>query len=61
MVKNNQVQVCDEFLHVLVEDIYSTAGDIVLKPNYHDCDDACELAFDTKHKTARDNNQHITY
>ena len=48
--------------------IYSTVGDvdyesfhIALKSKYHGRDDAHELAFDTKHKTARDNNQCTTY
>ena len=68
MVKNNQVQVCDDVLHMVVDGIYSTAGDvdyesfhIALQSNYHRCDDAHELAFDTKHETARNNNQHTTY
>ena len=28
MVKNNQVQVCDDVLSMLVDGIYSTAGDV---------------------------------
>ena len=70
IVKNNQVQVCDDVLHTLVDDIHSTAGDvdyidyesfhITLKSNYHDRDDVCESVFDTKHKTACDNNQRTT-
>ena len=68
MVKNNQVQVCDDALRMFVDGIYSTAGDvdygsfyIVLKSNYYGCDDAHGLAFDTKHKTARNYNHHTTY
>ena len=62
-VKDNQVQVCDDDLHMLVDGTYSTVGDInnesfyiARKYNYHGHDDACEPAFDTKHKTVRDNN-----
>ena len=88
MVKNNQIQVYDGVLHMLVDGIYSTGGDvdcesfqymlvngiystggdvdcesfhIVLKSNYHDWDDAQELAFVTKYKTSHDNNQCTTY
>ena len=63
MVKNNQVKVCDDVLCILVSDIYSTAGDvdyesfyITMKSNYHDCDDARELAFDTKVHNYGNNN-----
>ena len=68
MVKNNQVQVCDDVLRMLFDGIYSTTGDvdyksfhINLKSNHHDHDNTCELVFDTEHNKARDNNQCTTY
>ena len=68
MVKDNQVQVCDDDLHMLIDGTYNTAGDIdyelfhiALKSNYHGWNDVRELVFDTNYKTARDNNQRTTY
>ena len=58
IVMNNHVQVCDDVHHMLVDGIYSTADDvdyesfhIILKSNYYDYDNACELTFDTNHDT----------
>ena len=50
MVKNKQVQICDDVLCMLVGGIHSTAND----GDY--CDDTRELAFDTKVHDYNNNN-----
>ena len=63
MVKNNQILVRDDVLHMLVDGIHNIAGDDnyesfhpILKSNYHDRDNASELAFDTKVHDYSNNN-----
>ena len=54
MVKNNQVQVCDDVLHMLfstARDVDNESFHIIWKSNHHDR----ELAFNTDHDTAHDN------